>query len=355
MSCVSCDISYMVADLKYSQEHGIKICEVQHGTLSALKGNDNIPLEIANFFDRILYKTNIKKWIAGLMYQQLRNILADKGWCIQRSIKTLIQDPEFKKCAAITPTDPTCIASYSGIVYATCDIAQDKNFDRSAYPGILFIDLITLPYWIDKYKMNALFDDNDELSRWKAEWCLWEKKYDMSLADKIRAKLPTDEFYVIKPRREFLANGVIVIASKDLDNTLHTILNPDANLRYHSDKKYSYWARNNDDTFIIERYYASDSVTTLGDYLNSYDATMRIAFILIYDAGVTSCHCLGGFWKLPCKGLEEDGSVNEKRISFCAHPFYRMVDPALLAKVNVQMERAMLLLYKVMLSKQINK
>ena len=27
------DISYMVADVKYSQEHGLKICEVQHGDL----------------------------------------------------------------------------------------------------------------------------------------------------------------------------------------------------------------------------------------------------------------------------------------------------------------------------------
>jgi hypothetical protein len=33
------DVSYLVSDLKYSQEYGLKICEVQHGALSAIDGD----------------------------------------------------------------------------------------------------------------------------------------------------------------------------------------------------------------------------------------------------------------------------------------------------------------------------
>jgi hypothetical protein len=44
------------------------------------------------------------------------------------------------------------------------------------------------------------------------------------------------------------------------------------------------------------------------------------------------------------------GTVNEKMISCCRPPFYRAVDSELLKEVNAQMERAMLLLYKMMLN-----
>ena len=55
-------------------------------------------------------------------------------------------------------------------------------------------------------------------------------------------------------------------------------------------------------------------------------------------------------WKLPCKAIEETGTLNEKRISCCAPPFYWAVEPTLLSQVNIKLERAMLLLYEVMLN-----
>jgi hypothetical protein len=60
--------------------------------------------------------------------------------------------------------------------------------------------------------------------------------------------------------------------------------------------------------------------------------------------------CLGGFWKLPSKAIEEEGTLNEKKISCCAPPFYRAIVPEILKEVNAQMERAMLLLYEAMLN-----
>jgi hypothetical protein len=357
------DISYLVADFKYSHEQGLKICEVQHGALSTVQGDlylsgedGSISPLIADFFTLF----SMKKWAVGLLYQPLKRSLAAREWDIQQSMNTLLKDSIFLECAALSPVDPFSITSYAGFVYGACDIVRNFNSYCKAYPGILFIDAATLPYWRDKYKMNALFDLSAELKQYKADWRLYPKKYDVLLSERIQEEMPS-EFYVIKPRSEILAIGVIVVASTDLDSVLQMILEPSTDLEKHPDKKYSYWWKNKDDTFLIEKYYRSDylcfsqpmseQITSQREY--HYDATMRLAFILQYDQGKMSYHCLGGFWKLPSKALEEEGTLNEKMISCCKPPFYRAVDPELLKEVNEQMERAMLLLYEMMLKGQL--
>lgn len=354
------DVSYLVSDFKYSQEYGLKICEVQHGALSAIAGDlyisggdGNISPQIADYFTHF----PMKKWAAGLIYPPLKRSLTAKEWDVRQSIKTLLKDPIFLECAASPPIDPFSISSYVGIVYADFDVVRNFNSYRNAYPGILFINVVTFPYWRDKYKMNALFDLNDELKQYKADWRLYPKKYDSLLSERIQEEMPS-EFYVIKPRMEVLANGVIVVANRDLDSVLQMILEPLAGLEKHPDKKYAYWWKNKDETFLIEKYYKSDylcfslplSEKTSRETVYHYDATMRLAFILQYDGGKMTYHCLGGFWKLPSKALEEEGTFNEKMISCCRSPFYTAVDPELLKEVNAQLERAMLLLYEMMLN-----
>lgn len=44
---------------------------------------------------------------------------------------------------------------------------------------------------------------------------------------------------------------------------------------------------------------------------------------------------------------------NEKTISYCKPPFYKAIDPILLDEVNIHMEKAMLLLYEIMLNKSL--
>lgn len=350
----------MVSDFKYSQEHGLKICEVQHGSLSAIdgdlylsEGDGSISPMVADFFTLF----PIKKWAAGLIYPPLKRSLAAKEWDIEPSIQMLLKNPIFLECAAAPPADLFSITSYGGIVYADFDVVRNFNSYCKAYPGILFINAVTFPYWKDKYKMNALFDLNDELKHYKADWRLYPKKYDLLLSKRIKEEMPS-AFYVIKPRREVLANGVIVVADRDLDDVLQMILKPLPSLEKHSDNKYSYWWKNKEDTFLIEKYYNSDylcfSIPLSGKRSCAtryhYDATMRLAFIMQYDEGKMTYHCLGGFWKLPSKALEEEGTLNETRISCCKVPFYMPVDQELLKKVNIQMERAMLLLYEMMLN-----
>ncbi len=357
------NISYMVSDFKYSKEHGLKICEVQHGALSALKGDlcvsggDGV---IAPAMARFFMRFPIQKWGAGLIYAPLKRSLTAKEWIIKDSFQKIAQDTNFLEHATQYPANPCDVTSYSGIVYADFDII--KNFDLycATYPGILFMNSPTFPYWKDKYKMDLLFDRNDELKQYKADWRLYPKKYNPLLSQHIQQDMPS-EMYVIKPRGEFLANGVIVVDSADLDDALQMILEPSAHTEKHPDKKYAYWKKNKDDSFLIEKYYESDylcfsqplhektfhKTECYSQY--HYDPTMRIAFIIQYDNGIMSYHCLGGFVKLPCKALEEDGTLNETRTSYGEPPFYKAIDPELFAEINVHMERAMLLLYEIML------
>jgi len=359
----SVDISYLVADLKYNQIDGVKICEIQHGALSAINGdlyisgeNGTIPTMIADFFARF----PIKKWAAGYIYQPLKRSFEEREWDVKQSFNKIIKDLTFLNNASLDPVNPFFITSYYGMVFADFNIVHNFNFYHKTYPGILFVNAATFPYWKDKYKMNALFNKNDELKKYKADWRLYEKKYNSLLSERIQNDMPS-QFYVIKPRSEFLANGVIVVENKDLDNVLQMILKPSASLNKHPDKKYSYWLKNKDTSFIVEKYYQSDYLcfsSPLNQEISDqteyhYDPTMRLAFILQYDGGEMSYHHLGGFWKLPSKALEEKQSLNETTISCCKAPFYNAVDPKTLREVDAHMQRAMLLLYEIMLNERI--
>ncbi len=359
----SADISYMVTDFKYSKERGLKICEVQHGALSAMKGdlcisggNGIISPAIAEFFTRF----PLKKWAIGLLYAPLKRCLANKEWALKDSFQKLTHDAIFLEDATQHPRNPYVITDYSSIVYADFDIHNNFDFYKKSYPGILFMNAPTFPYWQDKYKMNLLFDYNDELKKYKADWRLYPKKYHALLSYQIEQDMPS-EMYVIKPRGEFLGNGVIVVTNTDLDHVLQMILQPDASLKKHPDKKYAYWKNNKDDSFLIEKYYESDYVcfsrplsetTSDAEYHAQYhyDATMRMVFILQYDGENMSYHCLGGFAKLPCKALEEEGTLNEARTSCGLSRCYAAINPELFAEINVHMERAMLMLYEIMLN-----
>ncbi|BDC35161.1 hypothetical protein Noda2021_11190 [Candidatus Dependentiae bacterium Noda2021] len=355
------DISFLVSDFKYSKTQGIKICEVQHGSLSAFGGDiftagqdGRMCPMIADYFAQFPHY----KWGAGWMYQPLKRLLSATGWKMEQSINRLVKDSRFMTCAVRYPENTALIATYAGIVYADFELIKNIYY-RTKFPGILFINAVTFPYWNDKCALNALFDLDDELKQYKADWKMYEKKYDAHLAQRIQQDMPSN-MYVIKPRSEVLAHGILIVPALELDSVLKIILQPAPSLQHHPDKKYGYWLKNKDDSFIVEKYYESDYLSFASpldkatDHIQEYhyDATMRLAFMLQCDGGKMTYHCMGGFWKLPSKALEEDGTLNEKRISCCTPPFYKQIDPELLDEVNVHMEKAMLRLYRVMLDKE---
>lgn len=350
------DISYMVCDCKYNKKDGLKICEVQHGTISALTGDiyNSQPEKYGTIMPKIVSFFNqypLKKWATSLSYPPLVKILSENGWEIHQSFDKISKIDSFIECAKVYPENPSSILSYKGLVYCTSDMLN--NLNPNLYPGILFIDGATIPYWVDKYKMNSLFDKNNDLKQYKADWMLCSRTYDPSLIINIYEKMPA-EYYVIKPRKQFLGNGIIIVESINLDKTIKMISQFDENLKKHPDHNYRYWSINKDTTFIIEKYYPSEYLKILDESNNNlvhtYDATIRIAFILKYDLGNIYYYGLGGYWKLPSKPLEEDVSLNKKMISFCEIPFYKKINSDLLDEINIEVEKAMKLLYKIMLN-----
>jgi hypothetical protein len=340
------DISYLIADLKYSTKSGLKICEVQHGYPSALTGDafigGQIPQRIADYFDTV-FRPDIRKWAAGVPYYGLIECLNAKGWITtERSLSMLELNQEFLDVASRVPSNPRCVAAYHGIVYASRELSANvvlEDYQRR-YPGIVFIDAATLEYWADKIKMNSLFGDKNGA---KADWMKIPKQYDPLVIEQIFHQMPA-EMYVIKPRSEYLGNGIIIVTNSDLDQTLKNISDRSG---LSESPYYKYWARNRDNEILIETFYESDEfIESVGDGLRRrYDLTMRIAFILQYDQGQISYHSLGGYWKLPFLALDEEGTLNQKRMSYCKVPYYRAVDPDLYREVDAKLQDAMITLY----------
>lgn len=333
------DVSYLFADIKYSQKEGIKICDIQNGSLA-----DGAELFI---------HFPIKKWVVGPIPPLLKKSFAAERWESKQSIQALLQDPNFLKLALIPPHDPSSMHSYAGIVYGD----NDFSIYRKAYPGILFVNAATFSYGRDQYKMNTLFEHTHALKKYKADWRVYPKKYDALLSARIQKEIPA-EFYVLKLKNQMLANEGLVVANSDLNAVLKMILNPSFHAGKNSDKGYSYWEKNKDGVFFVEKYYKSDYIrfslssnSKIVDKVgHHYDGTLRLLFILQYDKGKITYHSLAGFWMLPAKALEEKARLNEKKISYGTPGFYKAVEPELLKQVDAQMKTAILHVYRGVLN-----
>ena len=348
------DISFMVSDLKYSQEHGIKICEVQHGAISTFNGDLSVHGEMGTIsprFSQFFNQFSQNKWIPGYYFSPLYQTLIAAGWIPKGEIP-LGANPLFLFCANTYPDNPQSINSYSGILYSSRDLINGYQKIKEIYPGILFVDAATLPYWHDKYKMSLLFTRTPELKQIKPEWNLYKKGDPVPLAKQIKEDIRAD-CYVIKPRSESLGHGVIIVDANDLETTLEMIMNPKISLKKHDDPSFRYWFKNKESSFIVEKYYPSDLIEVALDpnkeNVKSYNGTMRVAFILMYNEGSMSCQCLGAYWRLPEKGVGQGGTLNQERKDLGSKNFFSAVSQELLSEIYPAMEEKMTMLYQQML------
>ncbi len=348
------DVSHVIADIKFSQENGVKICEIQHGILSAFRGdafangNDGvISPEFVNFFAQI----PVPKWTMPrqIAYKKLAGMLQDSpDWNTRNSMDAILTDPDFYPSSQILPTDPSSIDSYYGMVYVQSPVVRNYDQFRQKFPGIIIIDAATHPYWIDKYKMSLLFKNHPVLAAIKPEWQLYPKQYTETLALQIQHDIPSD-FFVIKPRSSCVGNGVIIVSKEELDSTLQFILNRSPELQYHHDNSYNYWFQDPHHTFLVEKYYHSDNIQVPHFENNTYEPTIRVAFIMKYDKGTISHHYLGAYYTVPFKSIDEEGTLNERKKAYCKPPHYYRVSDEVLNQVLQQLDIAIPLLYKEML------
>ncbi|MCE5294922.1 MAG: hypothetical protein LLF94_09975 [Chlamydiales bacterium] len=311
------DITFMVADLRYSKEHGVKICELQHGILSKFMGDAFLYPPRGKFsgkVDDVFAEFGQKKWTLywDFVSRPLSDTLRESAlWTSCSNDTQLFKDKEFLSLAKQVPADPTDILSYPCMIYVRRNTIGDYAEFTKEYPGALVVDAPTHAYWFDKYAMTTLFTEDEELVRMKPEWGLYPKEYSESLASQIKQEIPS-EIYVIKPRGAFLGKGVVITSKDDLDKTLAYILMPSEKRAKDPDQSFSYWEIDESDSFIVEKYYQS-SLQVYED--KTYDPTMRAAFVFIYNKGKIEVRFLGSYWILPEFAIDDEGTLNQCRKS----------------------------------------
>ncbi|MBS0656562.1 MAG: hypothetical protein JSR46_12355 [Verrucomicrobia bacterium] len=348
------DITFLTADLKYSKEHGVKICELQHGILSIFRGDMLLHGGqglIIPQFEQIFDEFPMRKWAVNpdIAFRALASQLYySPQWTLHSTPLQIFTDPAFSQAAAIPPQCPESIDSYQGMLFIRGDIPVNYADFYEKCPGIIVTGAPTYPYWIDKYKMSRLFNRDPIVAKVKPEWGLYPKEYSETLAQTIMNDIPADRF-VIKPRGAFEGNGVIIVSKEDLDSTLRYILQKSDALKKDKDKSYSHWYKDRFDTFLVEKYYASDEIIVESFEGKTYQPTMRAAFMLIYNNNRIDFRFLAGYWLIPFKSVDEEGSLNELTKAYCKLPYFTKATDEVVKEVEKQLEVSMSRLYQYML------
>lgn len=313
------DISFFIADIKYDGNK-LKILEFGQGPRSRFKGSDALCGKgtIWGKFWKYLEQWNLPIWYVGPSINQ-ESTKDEINFKIFKSIQNtyavetlskLLSDYEFQKTIQKeSPKNKSIIYEYQGIVVFRHKNASSLEIEifKKTFPYMIVIDHASSPYVNNKYTTNLLFNE-DELKIFRPRCNVYEKNYTTTLAQKIIADMNCD-IYVIKPINGFKGDGVIMARKKNLDIILYNILNKTNAIQKSKNPTYNHWAKDKNKNFIVEEYEPSKIVKIDG---LSYDPTLRMAFCLEYNNHEIKITHLDGYWKLPPKGLEEQGTLVEK-------------------------------------------
>lgn len=348
------DASFLLADLKFSEKRGVKICEIQHGVLSTFSGDKfshgepgiipvNFYHTLSQYFDR---SWAISNYFAEIQIRKLFEQAPE--WSTYNNIALVEKDPKFQYRASLPVYDPYDINSYHGFLVTRVAKVNDYLAFKKKYPGIILLDAAARSYWIDKHKMTQLFLKNKTLASYKPKCELYRKKYSKSLAREIIEEIQS-EIFVIKPRGAFHGKGVIIVDRENLDSTLKYILKRSSKLKKDPDPSYNHWYRDKADSFLVEEFVESDPISIAHLDNRVYQPTMRVAFLLVYSNNQIDVKFLGGYWMLPESSLSEKGTLNNKHKACCKGSYYCKIDPQVMSKVEQQLNIALPLLYEQML------
>lgn len=336
----SSDISFLIADLKYTVQNEIKICEIQQGTLSTFKGDRFTCKNIGNIAPFLLeflsqYQKPVWTHLGYVADYGIKKSIKEFNWLIFNDLSKLCKDPLFCSYATKSPKDPKKIKDYHGFIFSGLSLFTDLDSFRKKFPGILILDTATKKYWIDKYKMSLVFKNNPKLSKYKPKWNAYPKVYSKELANQIANDLECDRF-VIKPRKGFCGKGVIIVDKVDLDAVLFNILNKNLLIRV-TDPGQKYWRSDRSDSFIVEEFISSEPIRVphLDDKL--YEPTIRVAFFLIFDNETIQVEICGAYYRLPCKSIDEIGTLNELYKDYADVPYFEKIEPEIYEQIKEEL------------------
>ncbi|MBX9830996.1 hypothetical protein K2X40_03485 [Candidatus Babeliales bacterium] len=335
------DISFLGLDMKYN-DGTLKVCEFVEGkNASALTSEamvDGVPTRLTApywiFFWHYMSQFDLPVWYVGKDPQKdvtcdHSTTLSEKlywddflrvGGRYASSITELKKDVVFLECLLYSQEQREIkedrFAGYQGlIIYGYRD---DRFSEHSAaiasfkkkYPQFLVLDAASTPFAASKKRTRELFEGKG-LEQFRPRWGLHKKQYNAELASTILKNLKSD-YVVIKPLNSGRGNGVIITHREELDETLKTIFGTKRYAFNHRPKEsstYDYWKGDKNKFFIAEEFCESKTISVSDQ---PYDPTMRMFCIMRYDNGMIYTTILPGFWKVPPKSLEEEGTFTEK-------------------------------------------
>lgn len=312
------DISYLFADLKFDGK-SLKVCEFGQATragcpLSKVIINDQEETLTSPYwggFWNYLKGFKVPVWYVGDQKKiEIWELLHTRGHYAE-SLRAIKKDPLFKKIRTKKRSLRANHVGFAGVVVLGHDYPPRKmRVLKKQSPGILFVNDRTGRFASNKNLMNPLFAHLG-LTDYKPRCGLYSKKYSPDLTQKIKDDLKADLF-IIKPINSQQSRGVIMIQAQDLNDTLRLILSDSQSLQTAEHRSLQYWSTDTNDSFIVEQYVPSKSITVDG---KEYDPTMRLVFCLQYERGLITLHVIGGFWKIPLKPLDEPGTLTEHHVT----------------------------------------
>lgn len=351
------DVCCMIADLKYNSKQGVKICEIQQASLSLFHGNEFRSLEEESIYNELLRTLSLyneKGWVVA-DYMADKNIVSaltsSPFWCSVSGLMGLFRNPIFMSQAKRPVNDIYDLSTYQGFLYISWTRLNIITDYEKRFPGMIVIDKSSFPFWIDKYLMTKLFAEDELLSTFKPKWGNYKKEYTKELAPQVAYDLQCDTF-VIKPRGQFLGNGVIITQRQDLDEVLYYIITKNGKLAESEDPAFTIWKNDPFDSFIVEEFVTSDLLVVPHLENKRYQPTMRVAFMLVYNKHCQEVHFLGGYWKTPLLSIDEEGEFMQKNKDICTPPYYCAVDAETMQLVQNELRIALPILHRKMLQFQ---
>ncbi|MBX9830993.1 hypothetical protein K2X40_03470 [Candidatus Babeliales bacterium] len=323
---IPADISFMIIDIKYTDDHQVKILEYGDGGVSGFKVLDHT-LGIGRVWEDFWYylkQFKLPMWYAGYYNGRLpyigARVLQNLGGHLSPSLKHIKSNIFFKAVARqrFSSESNQKIYGYKGIIVTRERDTQAIEKFKKNYPQFLVVNTAAKNFVTNKKATDDLFDE-PELGNYRPKRVIYPKIYTPTLAENIINQLGS-KYYVVKPINSGKGNGILMIKARDLDATLKLILEeykPEKVSTTYSYNPYvplttGYWRHDRNPHFLVEEYVKSKPITV---GYKPYDATMRIIFTQHYHEGKIYTKFINAYWKRPVKSLIESGTFREKHIS----------------------------------------
>lgn len=286
-----------------------------------------------------------KSWVCEKAFADpafQEKFIEDPHWTCFESLKKLEDKKQFLLNAVPPPHDFSSLKDYRGFVFLSPQFNFNRETFRNMYPGVVLIDNAFENCAGNKHNMSKLLVGDPYTEQHKPIWGHYHKDEE-NLAERILEEISSD-LLVIKPLKEFLGKGVIILRREELKDTLEYIFDKKMKKHQVTDRAYEFWRKGKESEFIVEEFIDSEPIFVphLG---KTYCPTMRLVFLLFYDQGEIRIDGLGGYYSLPSVSLEEGGSLNEVCKSACKEPYYGKVEPGLLKEAEAQMKQLLSIIY----------